>query len=67
KEIESELRAATTEGQFDPYYQPKISLETGAITGFEALVRSQHPTRGLLKPLHFINAIIAHKLTFELF
>lgn len=66
-ELESELRTATTEGQFVPYYQPKFSLETGAITGFEALVRWQHPTRGLLKPVHFINAVIAHKLSFELF
>ncbi|MBA6243140.1 MULTISPECIES: putative bifunctional diguanylate cyclase/phosphodiesterase [Psychrobacter] len=66
-ELESELRTATIEGQFVPYYQPKFSLETGAITGFEALVRWQHPTRGLLKPVHFINAIIAHKLSFDLF
>lgn len=66
-ELESELRTATLEGQFVPYYQPKFSLETGAITGFEALVRWQHPTRGLLKPVHFINAIIAHKLSFDLF
>ncbi|MDN3454469.1 MULTISPECIES: GGDEF domain-containing phosphodiesterase [unclassified Psychrobacter] len=66
-ELESELRTATIEGEFVPYYQPKFDLVTGAITGFEALVRWQHPTRGLLKPIHFINAIIAHKLSFDLF
>ncbi|MGE6481880.1 putative bifunctional diguanylate cyclase/phosphodiesterase [Psychrobacter namhaensis] len=66
-QLESELRAATTEGQFVPYYQPKFELATGIITGFEALVRWQHPTRGLLKPVHFINAILTHKLSFELF
>ena len=66
-QLEAELRVATTEGQFVPYYQPKFSLDTGMITGFEALVRWQHPTRGLLKPIHFIDAILTHKLSFELF
>ena len=66
-QLEAELRAATNEVQFLPYYQPKFDLDTGAITGFEALVRWQHPTRGLLKPVHFMNAIISHKLSFELF
>ena len=67
-QLEAELREATsTKGQFIPYYQPKFDLVSGAITGFEALVRWQHPTRGILKPVHFINAIITHKLSFELF
>lgn len=66
-QLEAELRAATNDVQFVPYYQPKFALDTGAITGFEALVRWQHPTRGLLKPIHFIDAIITHKLSFELF
>ena len=66
-QLESELRAATSEGQFIAYYQPKFALETGDITGFEALVRWQHPTRGLLTPIDFIDAIISHKLSLELF
>lgn len=66
-QLEAELRAASNEAQFIPYYQPKFALGTGAITGFEALVRWQHPTRGLLKPVHFMNAIITHKLSFDLF
>ena len=66
-QLEAELRVATAEGQFIPYYQPKFELATGIITGFEALVRWQHPTRGLLSPIHFIDAIITHKLSFELF
>lgn len=65
--LEAELRDAFNEGQFIPYYQPKFELKTGIITGFEALVRWQHPTRGLLKPHHFINAIINNRLSFELF
>lgn len=65
--LEAELRDASSKGQFVPYYQPKFELETGIITGFEALVRWQHPTRGLLTPDHFIDAIITNKLSFELF
>ncbi|MGP9637095.1 EAL domain-containing protein [Psychrobacter sp. AOP3-A1-26] len=66
-QLEAELRSAAIEGQFIPYYQPKFELMTGIIIGFEALVRWQHPTRGLLKPIHFIDAIITHKLSFDLF
>ena len=66
-QLEYELRTATNEGQFIAYYQPKFALDTGAISGFEALVRWQHPTRGLLKPIEFIDAIISHKLSLELF
>ncbi len=66
-QLEAELRAAIDDCQFVPYYQPKVALATGVITGFEALVRWQHPTRGLLSPIEFIDAIIQHKLSFELF
>lgn len=65
--LEAELRQAIDEQQFVPYYQPKVALATGQITGFEALVRWRHPTRGLLKPASFIEAVIKHKLSFELF
>ena len=66
-QLEYELRRATIEGQFITYYQPKFALKTGDISGFEALVRWQHPTRGLLQPVEFIDAIISHKLSLELF
>lgn len=66
-QLEAELRQAINDKQFIPYYQPKVSLDTGAITGFEALVRWRHPTRGLLLPKDFIDAIINHKLSFDLF
>ncbi|WP_435978520.1 putative bifunctional diguanylate cyclase/phosphodiesterase [Psychrobacter sp. DM4] len=65
--LESELRLAIHDSQLMPFYQPKVELDTGAIVGFEALVRWQHPTRGLLKPIEFMDAIINHKLSFELF
>lgn len=66
-QLESELRQAMNDCQFEPYYQPIITLDTGVITGFEVLVRWRHPTRGLLKPLDFIDALIQHKLSFTLF
>lgn len=66
-QLEAELRHAISAKQFVPYYQPKVALDTGMITGFEALVRWHHPTRGLLQPKDFIDAIINHKLSFDLF
>lgn len=66
-ELEVELRQALNKHEFVLYYQPKIELKTGAISGFEALVRWQHPIRGLLQPAEFIDAIIRHKLSFDLF
>ncbi len=49
-----ELRAAIEEGQLLLHYQPKIDLSSGSIIGVEALVRWQHPTRGLIFPDTFI-------------
>jgi diguanylate cyclase (GGDEF)-like protein/PAS domain S-box-containing protein len=53
-ELEADLRKAVLAGQFVVHYQPIFDVETGAIVGFEALVRWQHPTRGLLQPDAFI-------------
>ena len=52
--IESELRTAIREGELVVYYQPVVDLETREIVAFEALVRWQHPQRGLLLPDEFI-------------
>jgi len=52
--IESELRQALSERQFLLYYQPQIELRSGKVIGAEALIRWQHPQRGLLSPAHFI-------------
>jgi diguanylate cyclase (GGDEF)-like protein len=49
-----ELRQATQLGQFVLYYQPVIDLSSGGVIGFEALIRWQHPIRGLLAPAEFI-------------
>lgn len=66
-QLETELRQAINGNQFEPHYQPKVDLDTGAIVGFEALVRWRHPSRGLLSPKHFIDAIVRHKMSFDLF
>jgi diguanylate cyclase (GGDEF)-like protein/PAS domain S-box-containing protein len=52
--IEEGLRRALQRHEFTLHYQPKIDLESGAITGVEALVRWIHPTRGLIAPGDFI-------------
>jgi diguanylate cyclase (GGDEF)-like protein/PAS domain S-box-containing protein len=53
--IEGDLRFALERNEFVMHYQPKIDLKTGEITGVEALVRWQHPERGLVGPLQFIS------------
>ncbi len=52
--LESDLRSAVERRELRLHYQPIVSVETGRITGFEALVRWQHPLRGLLPPAEFI-------------
>jgi diguanylate cyclase (GGDEF)-like protein/PAS domain S-box-containing protein len=53
-ELETDLRHAVTRGELRLHYQPQVSARTGAIYGVEALVRWQHPKRGLLMPERFI-------------
>src|SRR5207244_3299699 len=53
-ELENSLRRAADDGQFELYYQPIFALATGRLTGFEALLRWNHPTRGLLGPAEFL-------------
>jgi diguanylate cyclase (GGDEF)-like protein/PAS domain S-box-containing protein len=52
--LESDLRRAIERDEFILHYQPIVAVTDGTITGFEALVRWQHPTRGLLPPMEFI-------------
>lgn len=52
--LENDLRRAIEQNQLALYYQPQIDLKTGDMTGVEALVRWQHPERGLVSPAHFI-------------
>ena len=45
---------ALNESQFVPFFQPLITLRTGQLSGFEVLARWQHPTEGIIPPIHFI-------------
>jgi diguanylate cyclase (GGDEF)-like protein/PAS domain S-box-containing protein len=53
-QLETDMRRAVERDEFRVHYQPVVSLRTGRISGFEALVRWQHETRGLLLPAEFI-------------
>jgi len=53
-ELETDLRRAVLSEELRVHYQPIINLDSGAIVGFEALVRWQHPTQGLLQPISFV-------------
>lgn len=53
-QLESDLRLAIEQKEFCVYYQPIVCLQTGRLAGFEALVRWNHPRRGLVEPADFI-------------
>ena len=54
--LETEIRAAIDRREFELQYQPIINLKTNELSGFEALVRWRHPTRGIIHPDEFIPA-----------
>ena len=56
-ELRDEVSQALAAGQIQPWFQPQISTDTGAISGFEALARWTHPVRGLIPPSEFLPAI----------
>ncbi|WP_254796787.1 GGDEF domain-containing phosphodiesterase [Sulfitobacter albidus] len=53
-ELKDEVEAALGNGEILPWFQPQLSTETGRISGFEALARWVHPTRGVLSPAEFL-------------
>jgi len=57
-----DIRTALERGEFTLYYQPKVNLRTGEVVGAEALIRWQHPERGLLAPALFLPVIENHIL-----
>ena len=61
-----EIRLALHQRQFVLFYQPKVHLQHGDIVGFEALIRWQHPQRGLLPPGQFIPVLEQHPLSIVL-
>jgi diguanylate cyclase (GGDEF)-like protein/PAS domain S-box-containing protein len=54
-QTESDLRRALERGELEPYYQPVVSMATGRVVSVEALVRWNHPERGLLGPYEFVS------------
>jgi diguanylate cyclase (GGDEF)-like protein/PAS domain S-box-containing protein len=57
RNLDSELRRAFSEKEFELFFQPQVRLKDGAVVGAEALVRWRHPERGLLQPTAFIEAL----------
>jgi diguanylate cyclase (GGDEF)-like protein/PAS domain S-box-containing protein len=53
-QLEQDLRRALNRGEFQVHYQPIVSLQTGEVESFEALVRWDHPKRGLILPSEFL-------------
>jgi len=60
------IRSALDQGEFVLHYQPKVNLKTGAVIGAEALIRWQHPERGLLSPADFMPHIENHPICVSL-
>ena len=56
------IRRALSEGEFVLYYQPKVNMRLGTVIGAEALIRWQHPDKGLLSPASFLPMIEGHPL-----
>ncbi len=52
--IEVDLRRALAANEFENFYQPLVTVDTQEVSGFEALVRWRHPTRGMVSPAEFI-------------
>ncbi|MGQ9427101.1 EAL domain-containing protein [Gilvimarinus sp. F26214L] len=53
-ELESQIHRALERNEFELYYQPQVELQSGRLSGLEALIRWQHPQRGLVNPQEFI-------------
>ena len=62
----AQIRHALDNNEFVLYYQPKVNMKTGSVIGAEALIRWQHPERGLLPPAAFLPIIEDHEISLEL-
>jgi diguanylate cyclase (GGDEF)-like protein/PAS domain S-box-containing protein len=60
------IRHALAAGEFILYYQPKVNMRKGTVTGAEALIRWKHPEKGLLPPDRFLPEIEDHSLSIDL-
>lgn len=64
--FQDELRFAFSERQFELHFQPQVRLSDGTLTGTEALLRWNHPVRGLLRPAAFMPVLETHPLAYEI-
>jgi diguanylate cyclase (GGDEF)-like protein/PAS domain S-box-containing protein len=64
-EIIASVQSGMDKQEFVLYYQPKVNMRTGEIIGLEALIRWQHPQKGLINPLDFLPSIEDHPLIVE--
>ncbi len=55
--LADEVAGALDRGEITAFFQPQVSIQTGAISGFEALARWHHPARGLIPPIEFLPAL----------
>tara|TARA_R110001606_G_scaffold395664_2_gene568521 strand:- start:140252 stop:142285 length:2034 start_codon:yes stop_codon:yes gene_type:complete len=60
------ISSALERQEFELFYQPKVNMNTGDVIGVEALIRWQHPVRGLVPPLDFLPAIEGHAISLEI-
>ncbi|MDO8776946.1 MAG: EAL domain-containing protein [Burkholderiaceae bacterium] len=60
------IRRALAEGEFVLHYQPKVNMRKGKVIGVEALIRWQHPDKGLLAPAVFLPVIEDHPLAIDI-
>ena len=61
-----QIRVGLEQREFVLHYQPKVNLRTGAVIGMEALIRWQHPQRGLLAPYAFLPIVENHALSVDI-
>ena len=61
-----DIRSGFNRREFVLFYQPKVNMHTGAVIGVEALIRWQHPIRGLLAPLQFLPTIEDHAISLDI-
>jgi EAL domain-containing protein (putative c-di-GMP-specific phosphodiesterase class I) len=61
-----DIHSALERREFVLHYQPKVNMQTGEVIGVEALIRWQHPVRGLVPPLDFLPIIEGHAISLEL-
>jgi diguanylate cyclase (GGDEF)-like protein len=65
-ELLERIRSAHQHNEFVLYFQPKVNMRTGEVIGAEALIRWQHPERGLLPPSEFLPFIENHEIAIQI-